>query len=179
MAYPSAMWQYTWLSRKKSWQNANVRLPGNTIIDITKFRPTIVVEGAEEDFEEDFWAELAIGGTLKLVLTRNRVRCKSLNVDHTTGKKGEAGSIFKKLHKDRRVDSGSKWCWMFTQQNGVSAIAMKQTFTHKVGTLGTVLESNSIVATKIPNMDERSLPIKDELTHPLNILARLPQPSIA
>ena len=100
---------------EKSWQNVNARLPGNETIDITKFRPNIVIEGAEEDFEEDFWAELAIGDTLKLVLTQNCVRCRSLNVDHATGKMGtgEAGSIFKKLQKDRRVDSGSKWSPIF------------------------------------------------------------------
>jgi uncharacterized protein YcbX len=100
---------------EKSWENANARLPATETLDITKFRPNIVLEGAEEAFEEDFWAELLIGETLKIVLTQNCARCKSINVDYATGKPGtnEAGSMLKKLQKDRRIDIGTRWSPVF------------------------------------------------------------------
>lgn len=100
---------------EKSWENANARLPEDETLDITKFRPNIVVKGAEEDFEEDFWAELEIGETLKIVLTQNCARCTSINVDFATGKRGtgEAGSMLGKLSKDRRVDPGTKYSPVF------------------------------------------------------------------
>lgn len=100
---------------EKSWENAHARLPTGETLEIGKFRPNIVVEGSEEEFEEDFWAELLINETLKIVLTQNCARCKSINVDFTTGKPAttEAGSMLKKLQKDRRVDPGTKWSPIF------------------------------------------------------------------
>jgi uncharacterized protein YcbX len=100
---------------EKSWENAQSRLPENETLDITKFRPNIVVAGAEEDFEEDYWAELAIGEKLKIVLTANCARCTSLNVDYATGKvgSGESGKILKSLQSDRRVDKGAKYSPIF------------------------------------------------------------------
>ncbi|KIW98388.1 uncharacterized protein Z519_00048 [Cladophialophora bantiana CBS 173.52] len=108
----------------KSWENAQRRLPENEEMDISKFRPNIIVEGAEEDFEEDYWAEILIGGPgdhddetkgAKIVLTQNCSRCNSLNVDYATGKvgQGESGKILKKLQSDRRVDPGAKWSPVF------------------------------------------------------------------
>ncbi|OAG43340.1 hypothetical protein AYO21_02277 [Fonsecaea monophora] len=101
----------------KSWENAQRRLPDNEVMDISKFRPNIIVEGAEEEFEEDFWAELLIGGDdgARIVLTQNCARCNSLNVDYSTGKvgEGESGKILKKLQSDRRVDPGAKWSPVF------------------------------------------------------------------
>jgi len=100
---------------EKSWENAKARLPADETLEIIKFRPNIVVEGAEEEFEEDFWAELEIGAALKIVLTQNCSRCKSINIDLATGKPSttEAGSMLKKLQKDRRVDSGARWSPIF------------------------------------------------------------------
>ena len=102
---------------EESWQNASKRLPDNETLDITKFRPNVVVKGSTEAFEEDYWAELAIGGSdgVNLVLTQNCARCASLNVDYATGKQhtGEAGKILGKLSKDRRVDPGAKWSPIF------------------------------------------------------------------
>lgn len=109
----------------KSWEDAQKRLPEGEVMDISKFRPNIVVEGADAEYDEDYWAELAIGGdsdehggvapAAKIVLTQNCARCNSLNVDYDTGKvgEGEAGKILKKLNKDRRVDPGAKWSPVF------------------------------------------------------------------
>lgn len=101
---------------KKSWEDASRRLPEGEEMDITKFRPNIIVEGALDEYEEDFWGELEIGNweegrVAKIVLTNNCGRCNSLNVDYTTGKvgAGESGKILKKLNSNRRVDPGSKW----------------------------------------------------------------------
>ena len=104
---------------EKSWMNADARLPEGETMDITKFRPNVVVSGDElEAFEEDYWAELAVGGEeggVRVVLTQNCARCSSLNVDYRTGKvgKGGAGSILKKLQSDRRVDLGAKYSPIF------------------------------------------------------------------
>lgn len=100
---------------EKSWQSAKARLPEDEELDITKFRPNIVVQGAEEAFEEDYWAEIAVGDTLKIVVTQNCVRCQSINIDLATGMRaaGEAGSLLKKLQKDRRVDAGSPFSPVF------------------------------------------------------------------
>lgn len=98
-----------------SWENAQRRLPEGEELDISKFRPNIIVSGADEEFEEDYWAELEIGNGIKLVLTQNCARCNSLNVDYKTGKvgAGESGKILKKLQSDRRVDLGAKYSPIF------------------------------------------------------------------
>lgn len=96
-----------------SVDNVSARLDGQEM-DRTKFRPNIVIAGAEEAFEEDFWCTLDIG-PVRLLLTGNCVRCQSLNVDYATGKMGTgaAGSVLKKLMKDRRVDGGARFSPVF------------------------------------------------------------------
>lgn len=100
---------------KKSHENTEQKLPGGQSLDITKFRANIVIDGAKEAFEEDFWAELRIGDSAQISLTQNCARCNSLNVDFTTGRiaTGETGKILKILSKDRRVDPGTKWSPVF------------------------------------------------------------------
>ncbi|KAL4980012.1 serine hydroxymethyltransferase-domain-containing protein [Aspergillus desertorum] len=95
--------------------NVTARLEGEEM-DVTKFRANIVVSGAETAFEEDFWAELVIGDSqVRLLLTANCVRCRSLDVDYDTGKMGtgESGKVLKKLMTDRRVDTGAKYSPVF------------------------------------------------------------------
>lgn len=86
-------------------------------VDVTKFRPNIVVSGAETAWEEDYWGELTLGDAenAKLLLTSNCVRCMSLNVNYDTGTMDTdgPGQIFKKLTKDRRVDQGAKYSPVF------------------------------------------------------------------
>lgn len=112
-------------------------------MDVTKCRPNILVSGAREAWEEDFWGEVVIessagnehrekrrrdgsrngervsrgtaGAGLVLQLTANCVRCPSLNVDFKTGSfgKGEKGQALKKLQSDRRVDAGQKFSPVF------------------------------------------------------------------
>ncbi|KAH6607565.1 hypothetical protein Trco_003878 [Trichoderma cornu-damae] len=98
---------------EKSLGNVNARLSGGGA-DAVKFRPNIVVDG-EGEFDEDFWAELSIGGRPTLALTKMCTRCTSLNVDYQTGRfgEGEEGALLKKLMSDRRVDMGSKWAPVF------------------------------------------------------------------
>lgn len=90
-------------------------------MDITKFRPNIVISGAPTPYEEDFWSELSIldnnnhkptptpsmpettttthppenpkpKSKTTLLLTANCVRCRSLNVDYNTGNYGTGPS---------------------------------------------------------------------------------------
>lgn len=106
------------LTSETSVDELSARFEGGERMDVTKFRPNIVVSGAATPFEEDFWAELRVrqgGRAARLLLTANCVRCQSINVDYATGKmgKGETGSALKKLMKDRRVDKGAKYSPVF------------------------------------------------------------------
>lgn len=95
---------------RTSLENVSARLPDGIEMDITKFRPNIIVSGSREAFEEDFWAELELSGECKtnLQLTSNCVRCASVTVDYETGEfgKGPASQVLKKMQSDRRVDQG-------------------------------------------------------------------------
>jgi uncharacterized protein YcbX len=103
------------LTSETSLDELSARFAGDERMDMTKFRPNIVISGAATAFEEDFWAELRVGQAARLLLTANCVRCQSINVDYATGKMGtgETGSALKKLMKDRRVDKGAKYSPVF------------------------------------------------------------------
>jgi len=100
---------------EKSMEDVHSRLPDGQEMDITKFRPNIIVSGAEEIWEEDFWGQLTINNDTKIDCEHNCARCKSINIDYATGQPGtaEAGSILKKLNSKRRVDGGAKWSPIF------------------------------------------------------------------
>lgn len=100
----------------KSMEDVHRRLPEGEQYDITKFRPNVIVSGAEKPWEEDYWGELRIGKQgIRVDLEHNCARCKSINIDYDTGAQGtgEAGTMLKKLSSDRRVDAGSKWSPIF------------------------------------------------------------------
>ena len=112
---------------EESLADISSRLSDDVEADMTKFRPNIVLSGAKTAFEEDFWAEIGIkaretiaekendDATVVLDLTQNCARCKSLNIDYSTGEfgKGEIGTVLKKMMKDRRVDTGNKYSPIF------------------------------------------------------------------
>lgn len=108
---------------EESVQDVSSRFSDGTKMDVTKFRPNIVLSGSSKAFEEDYWGAITIGsgsGTTErpeteIILTANCLRCVSLNVDYFTGQfgKGEAGTVLKKLMKDRRVDKGKKFSPVF------------------------------------------------------------------
>lgn len=90
-------------------------------MDVTKFRPNIVLSGSPAAFDEDYWAELEFrsGSTsssssssgVRMAVTLNCWRCQSIVVDYATGKPatGASGLAWKKLSRDRRVDKGWKY----------------------------------------------------------------------
>ncbi|KAJ4520757.1 hypothetical protein HRR83_002810 [Exophiala dermatitidis] len=131
----------------KSWENVQRRVPEGETVDISKFRPNIVVEGAEHEWDEDYWAELRVGKSSRFVLTQNCARCYSLNVDYETGKvgQGEAGKILKKLQRDRRVDPGAKWSPVFGRYGFLARVPEegKDTVEIKVGDKVEVLKRNA------------------------------------
>ena len=109
---------------EESLKNVSERLPDGMEMDMTKFRPNIVLSGASSAYEEDFWAGLNITSknhegseqqSFDMILTQNCARCVSINVDYTTGKSStrEDGSMLKKMSKDRRVDAGAKYSPIF------------------------------------------------------------------
>jgi uncharacterized protein YcbX len=101
----------------ESLHSVSARLPPDSPMDIEKFRPNIVLSGAPAAWDEDFWAEIQIGGPggPKLVLTSNCARCKSINIDFSTGAPGEGatGEVLKRMQSDRRIDKGSKYSPIF------------------------------------------------------------------
>lgn len=81
-------------------------------MDVTKFRPNIVLSGSPAAFDEDYWAELAFPGSgVRMAVTLNCWRCQSIVVDYRTGKPATdtSGLAWKKLSRDRRVDKGWKY----------------------------------------------------------------------
>ena len=109
---------------EESLNDVSSRLPDGVNMDITKFRPNIVLSGATKAYDEDFWGGLTFskrsthGGeqeSFDLVLTQNCARCVSINIDYETGKYGTGrdGTMLKMLSKDRRVDKGTKYSPIF------------------------------------------------------------------
>ncbi|EXA36668.1 hypothetical protein FOQG_11782 [Fusarium oxysporum f. sp. raphani 54005] len=100
---------------EESNNEVSSRLDEGCSMDITKFRPNIVVRGASKAFAEDFWGELTFAGGTRMPLTANCYRCQSITVDYNTGKTAtdDRGTVWKKLNKDRRVDKGAKWSPVF------------------------------------------------------------------
>ena len=101
------------ITTEESLKNVSARLSSGDM-DMYKFRPNIVLDG-EQQWDEDFWAEIVIDHQHVLTLTQSCNRCASLNVDYDTGRmaQGERGMVLKKLMKDRRVDPGAKWAPVF------------------------------------------------------------------
>ena len=110
---------------EESVDDVSERLPAGMIMDVTKFRPNIVLSGSAAAYDEDFWGGLKItcstNGTqqtkdqIQIVLTQNCARCVSINIDYSTGTQGtdESGTVLKKMMKDRRVDPGTKYSPIF------------------------------------------------------------------
>jgi len=98
-----------------SLADVSSRLPDGEEFDMTKFRPNIVVTGADKAWEEDYWADLDVGDGLLIHLKHNCGRCQSINIDYATGLPGAgpAGTMLKKLQKDRRIDKGVKYTPVF------------------------------------------------------------------
>lgn len=97
-----------------SMEDVTRRLPVGEEMDIVKFRPNIIVSGAEKAWDEDYWGQIQLGDAV-LNCEHNCVRCQSINIDYTTGKPGtgESGKVLKKLQSDRRVDPGGKYSPVF------------------------------------------------------------------
>ncbi|RBR09319.1 uncharacterized protein FIESC28_09927 [Fusarium coffeatum] len=100
---------------EESNNEVSSRLSEGYSMDVTKFRPNIVVCGASGAFAEDFWAELVFDGGVRMAMTANCFRCQSITVDYETGKTAadDTGTVWKKLNKDRRVDKGAKYSPVF------------------------------------------------------------------
>jgi uncharacterized protein YcbX len=143
------------VTSESSLKDVRDRLLGGRPVEMYKFRPNVVVDGeGEEPWAEDFWAELAItpgraehgDSTVRntLLLTGNCLRCTSLNVDYQTGKPAvdETGQVLKKLMKDRRVDSGSKWSPVFGRYAFLGGSG-REGFTVSVGDKAEVTRRNT------------------------------------
>ena len=136
---------------EESTNDVSSRLSGDMEVDITKFRPNVVLGGATKAYEEDYWgainidcrSEKEVGQTAKIILTANCLRCVSLNVDYSTGQaaKGEEGTVLKKLMKDRRVDKGVKYSPVFGRYGFSDASSIGQTIA--VGGEVTVSKTNA------------------------------------
>ena len=120
-----------------SVDEVSTRLPPDTMMDATKFRANIVVQGAREAYGEDYWSELSFTTTTttnnnnnnntkssnpKILLTSNCGRCASLNVDYTTGATSTSSErqVLKLLQRDRRIDLGTKYSPVFGRYGFIS-----------------------------------------------------------
>jgi uncharacterized protein YcbX len=104
------------IASSRSMDSLQSRLdPSSSDFDILKFRPNIIVSGASEPWEEDFWSQLTIGSKTTIECVHNCGRCKSINIDYETGAPGtgEHGTMLKKMQSDRRVDRGMKYSPIF------------------------------------------------------------------
>jgi uncharacterized protein YcbX len=103
------------ITSQTSLENVSDRLPEGMDMDMEKFRPNIVIAGAWDAFQEDYWGKLKINNRTEIVMAHNCVRCSSINIDYETGKpaKGPMGEVLKKMQHDRRIDIGSKWAPVF------------------------------------------------------------------
>lgn len=120
---------------EESLRDVDSRLRDGTKMDVTKFRPNIVLAGAGEAYEEDFWGSITINAkerkenskVTEIVLTQNCGRCVSINVDYSTGKSGTGeANVLKKLMKDRRVDKGNKYSPIFGRYGFLKAAGAGQ-----------------------------------------------------
>lgn len=123
---------------EESLRDVSSRLKDGTVMDITKFRPNIVLAGSNKAYEEDYWGGLAITSNsedakenrqnIEMVLTQNCARCVSINVDYTTGKSGTGeANVLKTLMKDRRVDKGAKYSPIFGRYGFLKSASAGQT----------------------------------------------------
>lgn len=133
---------------EESLRDVDSRLPDGTKMDVTKFRPNIVVSGAVEAYEEDYWGGIAIKANktketskvTEIVLTQNCGRCVSINIDYSTGKPGIGeANVLKTLMKDRRVDKGNKYSPIFGRYG----------FLKGTGTGQTIAIGDEVTVTKI------------------------------
>lgn len=134
---------------EESLRDVDSRLQDGTRMDVTKFRPNIVLSGAAAAYEEDYWGSITINPNKKqeknnvteIVLTQNCARCVSINVDYSTGKSGTGeANILKKLMKDRRVDKGNKYSPIFGRYGFLKGAAAGQVI--DVGDEVTVSKTN-------------------------------------
>lgn len=75
---------------EKSLEDVSSRISGPERMDVTKFRPNIIVSGAEAIWEEDLWAEMEILGPrqgdeeektkARIFCVHNCARCASINI---------------------------------------------------------------------------------------------------
>ncbi|KAH6643732.1 hypothetical protein C7974DRAFT_4157 [Boeremia exigua] len=102
------------ITSKTSLDDVSARLDGEKM-DMVKFRPNIVIEGAHEPWQEDYWGKITINQKTEMIMAHNCVRCQSINLDYNTGKPGvgPSGEVLKRLQKDRRIDIGAKWSPVF------------------------------------------------------------------
>lgn len=134
---------------EESLRDVDSRLQDGTKMDVTKFRPNIVLSGAGEAYEEDYWGCITINpnstkgnsNVTEIVLTHNCGRCVSINVDYSTGKPGTGeANVLKKLMKDRRVDKGNKYSPIFGRYGFLKGSAAGQVIS--VGDEVTVSKTN-------------------------------------
>ncbi|KAG9202250.1 hypothetical protein B5807_05683 [Epicoccum nigrum] len=102
------------VTSQTSLDDVSARLDGEKM-DMRKFRPNMVLSGASEPWQEDYWGKITINQKTELIMAHNCVRCNSINLDYTTGKPGvgPSGEVLKRLQKDRRIDAGAKWSPVF------------------------------------------------------------------
>jgi uncharacterized protein YcbX len=102
--------QYLVVTRESN-DEVSSRLEHGTSMDISKFRPNIIVSGSPAPYDEDYWSQVVFPGDIKMEFGGTCWRCQAITVDYATGRKaeGDEGQVWKKLATDRKVDKGWKY----------------------------------------------------------------------
>ena len=91
------------VTSQASLADLNRRLPHS--VDMRRFRPNVVVEGAAAPWEEDGWQTLTLGD-LPVRLLKPCSRCVMTTVDPDSGERSRDGNPLKTLAGFRRTEDG-------------------------------------------------------------------------
>lgn len=91
------------VTSQASLDDLNSRLPW--MADMRRFRPNVVVEGADQPWAEDHWQSIALGA-VPVSLVKPCSRCIMTTVNPDTGSRSSDGEPLKTLSGFRRTDSG-------------------------------------------------------------------------
>lgn len=95
-----------------SLADLNTRL--EVAVPMSRFRPNLVVEGAEEAYEEDYWREIQIGD-VRFAVVKPSARCVITTTDQETGARGK--EPLRTLATYRKVNSNVNYGQNLIPQN--------------------------------------------------------------
>eukprot|EP00877_Chromochloris_zofingiensis_P006089 jgi/Chrzof1/1733/Cz10g19010.t1 len=111
------------VATQESLKDLNSQIPAE--LPMERFRPNIILAGADAGWEEDKWAAITVGGgsadkdnsPLQLTLVKPRSRCKVINIDQQTAIAGE-----EPMDTLQRIRSGKVLGWDAQRKSWTHAV---------------------------------------------------------